>query len=148
MKTVWKALELPKLSKKKTCLAWVKIKKRFSETSLLLYLRIILIFMWNNALREKFNFYFSKAFCWYWRGFPFWGRGSWVLSAILWGFDIFLVFRNLLRSWVLRRWVTPEATQHVMFISNNCASFHVWWTENLLKHQKVSKYYENSCSLV
>ena len=32
-----------------------------------------------------------------------------------------------------------------MFISNNCLSFHLWWMENLLKHQKVSKYYETDC---
>ena len=28
------------------------------------YLRLTLIFMWNNALREKFDFYFSRVFCW------------------------------------------------------------------------------------
>ena len=33
-----------------------------------------------------------------------------------------------------------------MFISNNRASFHLWWKENLVKHQKVSKYYENDCT--
>ena len=32
-----------------------------------------------------------------------------------------------------------------MFISNNRASFHLWCKENLVKHQKVSKYYENDC---
>ena len=32
-----------------------------------------------------------------------------------------------------------------MFISNNRASFHLWWIENLVKYQKVSKYYENDC---
>ena len=32
-----------------------------------------------------------------------------------------------------------------MFINNNCASFHLWWMENLVKHQKVSEYYENGC---
>ena len=30
-----------------------------------------------------------------------------------------------------------------MFISNNHASFHLWWKESLLKNQRVSKYYEN-----
>ena len=33
-----------------------------------------------------------------------------------------------------------------MFIANNRASFHLWRKENLVKHQKVSKYYENDCS--
>ena len=34
---------------------------------------------------------------------------------------------------------------YTMFISNNCTSFHLWGKENLVKHQKVSKYYENYC---
>ena len=33
-----------------------------------------------------------------------------------------------------------------MYISNNQASLHFWSKENLIKHQKVSKYYENDCS--
>ena len=33
-----------------------------------------------------------------------------------------------------------------MFISNNHALLHFWCKENLVKHQKVSKYYENDCS--
>ena len=32
-----------------------------------------------------------------------------------------------------------------MFISNNCASFQFWLKENLVEHEKVSKYYENDC---
>ena len=35
---------------------------------------------------------------------------------------------------------------YVMFISNNHALLHFWCKENLLKHQKVSKYYENDYS--
>ena len=27
------------------------------------YLRLTLVFMWNSALREEYNFYFSRAFC-------------------------------------------------------------------------------------
>ena len=27
------------------------------------YLRLTLVFMWNSAIREKFNFYFSRVFC-------------------------------------------------------------------------------------
>ena len=34
---------------------------------------------------------------------------------------------------------------YTMLISNNCALFHLWWKKNLVKHQKVSKYYENDC---
>ena len=32
-----------------------------------------------------------------------------------------------------------------MFRSNNCTLFHFWWKKNLVKHQKVSKYYEIDC---
>ena len=31
-----------------------------------------------------------------------------------------------------------------MFVSNNCASFLLSCKEDLVKHQKVSKYYENN----
>ena len=34
-----------------------------------------------------------------------------------------------------------------MFISNNRTLLHLWRKENLIKHQKVSKYYENDCLL-
>ena len=37
---------------------------------------------------------------------------------------------------------------YTKFISNNCASFHLWWEQSLVKHQAVSKYYENDCSFV
>ena len=33
-----------------------------------------------------------------------------------------------------------------MFISNNRPWFYLWRKENLVKHQKVSKYYETDCS--
>ena len=33
----------------------------------------------------------------------------------------------------------------MMFITNNHASFHLWWNENLVKYQKVSKYYVYDC---
>ena len=35
---------------------------------------------------------------------------------------------------------------YFMFIINNRTSFHLWWKGNWLKHQRVSKYYENDCS--
>ena len=34
---------------------------------------------------------------------------------------------------------------YTMFISNNRPSFHLWWKKNLVKHWKVSKYYETNC---
>ena len=44
------------------------------------------------------------------------------------------VVRQLVRQFV-----------YTMFISHNRASFHLRWKENLVEHQKVSKYYENDC---
>ena len=35
---------------------------------------------------------------------------------------------------------------YAVYIGNNHASLHFWCKENLAKHQKVSKYYENDCS--
>ena len=35
-----------------------------------------------------------------------------------------------------------------MFLSNNRVSFHLCWKKNLVKHQRVSKYYENDCLLL
>ena len=34
---------------------------------------------------------------------------------------------------------------YTMFINNNRVLFHLWWKENLSKHQKVSRYYERGC---
>ena len=36
---------------------------------------------------------------------------------------------------------------YTMLVSNNQASFQLWWKERLVKHQKVSKYYDNDCSV-
>ena len=35
-----------------------------------------------------------------------------------------------------------------MFITNNHDSFHLWSKENLVKHQDVSKYYDQGCSML
>ena len=35
---------------------------------------------------------------------------------------------------------------YTMFISNNYALFYLWLKDKLVKHQKVSKYYENEYS--
>ena len=32
-----------------------------------------------------------------------------------------------------------------MLITNNHDSFHLWWHENFVKHQNVSKYYDQDC---
>ena len=42
---------------------------------------------------------------------------------------------------MLRLW----AAVYTMFITKDIASFHLWWKKNLVKHQKVSKYYDHDC---
>ena len=37
---------------------------------------------------------------------------------------------------------TRCATRKYMFFTNNYALFHLWLKENLVKHQRVSKYYD------
>ena len=81
------------------------------------------------------------------------GTGHWAI--ILWNLDTFLIFPNFLRyffscvgnegrlaaNMVVRQLLRQLV--YTMSVSNNHPSFHLWWKENLVKHQKVSKYYEN-----
>ena len=41
---------------------------------------------------------------------------------------------------MLSRSATREATRMYHVLSNNHDSFHLWWKENLVKQQKISKY--------
>ena len=43
----------------------IDISKGIDIQSVTKYLRLTLLFMWNSALREKFNGYFSGSFCYY-----------------------------------------------------------------------------------
>ena len=69
---------------------------------------------------------------------------AWRRAIAVWGFEVFLIFPNFPRSSLLGR----SATGIYQFITNNDASFHLWWKENLLNYQKVSKYYEYTCRFV
>ena len=64
------------------------------------YLRQTLDFMWNNTLRENFNFYFPRDFSWYWQNFPC-GRRNTHYAIILWSLGVFLIFPSFLRSYRL-----------------------------------------------
>ena len=48
-----------------------------------------------------------------------------------------MIFPNFLRFYVLSRLATREETRKLQFIIINRVSFHLWWKENLLNHQKV-----------
>ena len=92
----------------------------------------------NNALREKLNFCFSGDFSQYWQNLYFVVGLStkWSLYEVL---KLFWYFQVLSHS------ATREATSIYQFITNNHALFHMWWKENLLNHQKASKYYGYDC---
>ena len=47
-------------------------------------------------------------------------------------------------SYVVRQLVRQLV--YTRFVSNNCASFNLHWSQSLVKHQNISKYYENDCS--
>ena len=62
------------------------------------------VFMWNGALREEFNFYFSGVFASIGGGRGRGGgggvifRGDWAPAYNLWSFEGSLIFPNFLRS--------------------------------------------------
>ena len=56
---------------------------------------------------------------------------------ILWSFEIFLIFPKSFRTFL--------AASIFQFTTNNHAFFHLLWKENLLNHQKISKFYEHDC---
>ena len=57
-------------------------------------------------------------------------------------FPNFLIPKLLI---LLSRSATRVTARIYQYVTNNHASFHLWWKENLLNHQKVSKYYEHDC---
>ena len=50
-----------------------------------------------------------------------------------------------LQTVVLSILVIAVATCNTMFINNDRETFHLWWKEKLVKHQKASRNYENYC---
>ena len=94
--------------------------------------------MWTKALWEKLNFYFQEIFANTDKMFTFGGN----ISMMFWGFPDISQFP---KSISLSRLANRKAIHIYQFIANNNASFHWWWKENLLSHQKVSKYYKCDC---
>ena len=67
------------------------------------------------------------------------GAERWFYGVI--GFSWYLLLSNIVLGCLASSW-TSRAYE---FISNNHASFRLWWKENLINYQKVSKYYEDDC---
>ena len=67
------------------------------------------------------------------------GAERWFYGVI--GFSWYLLLSNIVLGCLASSW-TSRAYE---FISNNHVSFRLWWKENLINYQKVSKYYEDDC---
>ena len=79
------------------------------------YMSQTLVLVWNSLLQKKFNFKFPTAFRLHWQNFHFERKTD--QAIIPWRFAIPLIFNNFLRSWVLSRSATREATRiyHVYY---------------------------------
>ena len=93
----------------------------------------------------KFKFPFFTSFLLVLTKFSFWEE-DWALGYNSMKFWNFSVISYLPKSFVVRQLVRQLV--YTIFVTNNQALFHFWWKENLLKHQKVSKYYEHGCRLI
>ena len=67
------------------------------------------------------------------------GAERWFYGVI--GFSWYLLLSNIVLGCLASSW-TSRAYE---FIGNNHVSFRLWWKENLINYQKVSKYYEDDC---
>ena len=123
-----------------SCDSWKSVSKNLR--SITKHLRQTLIFMWNSALREKFNFCFSWDFYLEHTSYSFreedWALG--IYSVKFWDFPDICQFPK-----ILSRLATSETTLTYHLITNHHAPFHLRWKGNVLNHQKVSKWYEHDC---
>ena len=92
-------------------------KKGFQRQSFTKCLRLTLVFNRNSALREKFNFCFSRVFASINKTFNYAGRLDYHSMKLRNCLDIFL-FAKFVRQ-LVRQLV------YTMLISNNGASFHL-----------------------
>ena len=68
---------------------------------------------------------------------------SWITKSLLYFCKFLCVKGRRIWSYVIRQLV--KQLVHTMLIANNYDSFHLWWKENLVKNQNVSKYYNPDC---
>ena len=65
--------------------------------------------------------------------------GGWPLSYNSLKFEVFPDFQIFSNSW-------GNLDIACLLVIIKHASFHLWWKENLVKHQNVSKYHDQDCS--
>ena len=119
---------------------WGKLEpeKGFERPSVRKYLRLTLVFMWISALRKGLISVLQEFFASINKFFHLTGRLGTRLSF----FGGLALSSCFLISKGPKSYVVRQLLRHVlytMFLSNNRASFQLWWKESLVKHQKVSK---------
>ena len=109
------------------------------------YLRLTLAFMWNRAHGKSLISIFQEFSCSINKTFILAGGLGTGLSlfGVSTDFWYFLIFYDP-KSYVVRQPVRQLV--YTMFTRNNGTSSHLWWKENLVRHRKVSKYYETDSS--
>ena len=138
-----RALELQKMTKKiKFERVWgeLEAKSCFQRQSLTKYLRQTLVFMWNSAIREKFNFYFSGDFCKYWQKFHF-GRRNKHYAWIVLSFEIFLISKDF-KSLVVRQFVRQLVCLSLLLI----ITFRFYYSEK--KFYSTIKKSQNNINMI
>ena len=86
-------------------------------------LRVTLVFMWNSALRGKFNFYFSKSFLLVLTKFSFW-QEDWALGCYSVNFSDFHRFWRItserktlqLQNFVPRLFLLLMTLKYVIYV--------------------------------
>ena len=84
--------------------------------------------------------FFPGVFCWCWHNFG----GDWALgynSMKFWDYSDLSWFPKIQSLLSVRQFVIQLV--YLIFITNNHALFHFGRNENLVKHQKFSKYYDH-----
>ena len=122
----------------------IESKQSFQRGCLTKHLRLTLVFLSNSAQRQNFNFCFQEFSSSINKTFIFQGRLATTLSF----YGIYTLSLYFSISWHPKSYLVRQLVRQLVntiFISNNRPSFHSWWNDNLVKHWKVSEYYETDC---
>ena len=121
----------------------LKSKKGFHrqsfETKHTKHLRLTLVFCEIAHYRNSWISFFQEFFLLLLTKLLFW-QGSWTLGYHSIEFRHFPDISGFPKVLPFDNW------WFAISISNNRGSFQLCWKKNWVKHQKVSKFYENDCS--
>ena len=90
--------------------AWGELEPKycFQTQSWPKFMRQTLVLVWNSSQQKKFTFKFWTDFRFYWQNFHFERKTDYAI--FLWRFAMSSIFNNFLRSQILSRSATREAT--------------------------------------